>query len=284
MGRAPFACGGSHMIVVLDRESQLAQRSLPCTPVPPLRRLFVHDWGEFERAAPRAVCSVVVIEWLDGGADAESLRAFRLRHPLHPVVLVTQGCMENARHLHQLPVEEVVWLAEAATALPGAVQRAVTSGSRHALAAAVAGAAHLPRTLREALLHACTAARPVYSVAELAARVHCDRTTLCMQWRKAVGRSPPVRLVDFLAMILLVHATQLRLRGHKTPEIALELGVHEHTLRRLTRRLSGDAVRPSPRELQVKLTLAVEEFTALHLRAAAPAHAHPAPGTAPTLA
>jgi hypothetical protein len=258
------------MIVVLEGSSQLLQRSLACAHLPPRRA--VQDWRELERAAPAALCSVVLIDWLDQGGDAESLRHFRLRVPAHPVVLVTRGCMDNARHLLNAPVDEVVWLAEVETVLAAAVHRAMTSGSRRGVAEAVARAAHLPRSLREALVHACTAPRPVYSVSELAGRVHCDRTTLCMQWRKAVGPSSPLRLVDFLALVMLVHATHLKLLGRKTPQIAVELGVHEHTLRRLTRRLAGGAARPSPEQMQVKLTAALEDFIHTCLRRASPPH------------
>ena len=234
------------MIVFFEKDSPRLDRCLAEASFPVCRT--VRDWREFERLAPRAVCSVVRIEWLDEGEDVAQLNRFRRRFPSHPVVLATRGCMENARHLRSVVVDEVVWLADAGSTLAEAVQRARVCGSLHALAAMLGGAQHLPRSLRAALVHACLAHRPVYSVADLAAAVHCDRTTLCLQWRKAAGPETTLRLVDFLALVLLLHASRRKQGGRRTAEVAVELGVHEHTLRRLARRLVGDASSTSEEE------------------------------------
>ena len=256
------------MIVVFERDVPRLERCLAQGTT--RRRHAVRDWRELERAAPSAVCSVVLIESLEHADSVDSLRRFRQRHPTHPVVLVTRGSMENARHLRSLMVDEVVWLADVETALAGAVQRASTCGSLQALAAALGGAQHLPRSLRTALIHACLAARPVYSVAELASSAHCDRTTLCLQWRKAAGAGTCMRLVDFLALVLLVHASRRKRAGRRIAEVAGELGVHEHTLRRLTKRLMGDA-RCTPDEEAKRVTDRLDAFVRDHLlRAAAP--------------
>ena len=245
------------MIVLLEKDSTALQRTLaahPCT------CRVAAGWRDLESLVPGALCTVVLLEWLDGGDGMEGLARLQRRFPCHPVVLVTRGSMENARHLRRAAVEEVVWLESVAATLWDAVTRAVASGARNGLATALAGARHLPRTLREALVHACVAGRPVYSVSDLAAQVHCDRTTLCLQWRKAVGSSTSLRLIDFLALVLLLHSVQLRLMGRKTPDVAAELGVHEHTLRRLTRRLAGEEARPTPEALQLLLTARLEDL------------------------
>ena len=256
------------MIVVLEKDTPRLDRCLAAARLP--ERRLVREWRELERLAPRALCSVVRIEWLHEGDDVASLRGFRHRFPSHPIVLATRGSMENARHLPSLMVDEVVWLADADTALAGAVQRASACGSLQSVAAVLGAAQHLPRSLRAALMHACMAHTPVYSVAELAGRVHCDRTTLCLQWRKAVGPGTDFRLVDFLALVLLLHASRRRLAGRRTAEVASELGVHEHTLRRLKGRLVGDA-HATPEEEGALVTARLDDFIRGHLlHAAAP--------------
>ena len=257
------------MIVVYeasgDRVARLADAFLP-------HRLHVaRDWREFERLAPSAVCSVVALEWLHEGEGPALLRRFGRRYPCHPVILVTRGCMDNARHLHHVMVEEVLWLADVERTLPAALRRIGATGPQQALASLLAGARHLPRSLREALGHACLAPRPVYSVADLAAAVHCDRTTLCLQWRKAVGPAAPLRLVDFLGLLLLVHASRRRLAGRKWQEVAGELDVHEHTLRRLSTRLVGSHARRSVDEDALQVTATLHAFVHGYLLPAAPA-------------
>lgn len=250
------------MIVVFETDSPRLERCLAAASLP--KRRAARDWGELERLAPQAVCSVLQIEWLPESDDVAQLRRFRRRFPCHPIVLVTRGCMENALHLRSLMVEEVVWLAEAEGTLAGAVQRASACGSLHALSAMLAGAQHLPRSLRAALMQACLTPHPVYSVSDLAASVHCDRTTLCLQWRKAAGSGTCLRLVDFLALVLLLHASRRKQAGRRTAEVACELGVHEHTLRRLVKRLVGDE-RCTPAEEGKRVTARLDAFIRVHL-------------------
>ncbi|HEX8431738.1 MAG TPA: hypothetical protein VF625_10630, partial [Longimicrobium sp.] len=251
------------MILLFDGKSQLLERCLASTDLP--ARKAVSDWGEMERAAPAALCSVILIERLHDEEERARLLRFQRRFPWHPVVLATGGTMDNARHLHHLAVEQVVWLSELADTLPAAVRWACGCGALHSFAASVAGARHLPRTLRDALVHACDTPKPVYSVAELASTVHCDRTTLCLQWRKAIGPAAPLRLVDFLGLVLLLHANRRKQGGGKTLNIAAELGVHEHTLRRLFQRHLGRSVDRSLDEEQRKLTALLGGFINEHL-------------------
>lgn len=256
------------MILVLDGKSQPIERCLAATDLPD--RKAASDWGEMERGAPAALCSVVLIEWLHDEEERARLQRFRRRFPWHPVVLATGGTMENARHLHQLAVEQVVWISELADTLPDAVRRACDSGTLHSFARSVADARHLPRTLREALAHACDTPKPVYSVADLASTVHCDRTTLCLQWRKATGPAAKLRLVDFLGLVLLLHANRRKQGGGKTQNIATDLGVHEHTLRRLFQRHLGRSTDRSLHEEQRKLTALLAGFIAEHLLRSTP--------------
>lgn len=83
--------------------------------------LTVRAWEEFESTAPRADCSVVLITWLPGASETESLATFKRHHPEHPVVLVTRGDITNARALAGMAVEDVVWLQAVERDLPAAV-------------------------------------------------------------------------------------------------------------------------------------------------------------------
>jgi AraC-like DNA-binding protein len=162
-------------------------------------------------------------------------------------------------------VKEVVWVEEVGHGLAAALKRTMQAGDLGELAVVLGSAQHLPRTLREALVFACLASRPIYSVADLAASVHCNRTTLCLQWRKALGEECTLRLVDFLALILLTHSARRKSMGQKTPAIAADLGVHEHTLRRLSKRWGGSTSRPKSEHQQTAINGVFENVIRTHL-------------------
>jgi len=114
------------------------------------------------------------------------------------------------------------------------------------LAAELEEAHHLAPTLRSALAAACRSDPPVRSVGELAARAGCHRRTLNHHWSRGLPAGMALRLEDFLGWLLLVRASQLRARTGWT-EVAGALGVHEHTLARLAKRLAGATLREAAR-------------------------------------
>jgi transposase-like protein len=203
--------------------------------------LLAEDWGQMERASSDAQCSIIHIDRLHTSPTLPQLSAFKDRHPGHPVTLVTRWDPENARCLKDLFVEEVVWFREVEQSLKPAVQRACAAQPNYVrcLAVPFERAERLPSALRAALAHACRSERPVCSVNELATAVGVNRRTLWRQWRKAVASSSALRLQDFLHWLLL-----LRVTGRKTPDrtwadVAEEVGVHPHTLWRLSKQLAG---------------------------------------------
>jgi hypothetical protein len=198
----------------------------------------VDDWESFERAAAASECSVVVIPWLDAKPETRRLAIFKARHPLHPVVLVTRGDIENARALKDLSVDEVVWLGEMERELADAVGRTCVLRQTRSLADALRGAAHLPARLREALASACEYERPLRTVEKLAASAGCDRRTLWHQWKQAVDGGA-LRLQDFLHWLLLLRAAGRKTAGRPWSEVAEDVGVHPDTLGRLARQLTG---------------------------------------------
>lgn len=197
----------------------------------------VGEWPQFERAALSAECSVVVILWL-GTAELHRLLAFKSRNPLHPVILVTRGDMQNARQLKSVQVEEVVWLEEIDNELHGAVGRTCVLSHQRSFCVAMSDADYLPGCLAQALALACSAEPPVRTVQNLARVAGCDRRVLWQQWKQAV-ESSELRLQDVLHWFLLLRAAGLKSPGRPWNAVADELGVHAQTLGRLSRQLAG---------------------------------------------
>jgi hypothetical protein len=199
------------------------------------------QWEPFERAAEAAECSVAVIPWLSSG-EMERLRGFKTRNPLHPVVLVTRGDMQNARQLKSVQVEEVIWVEEMDRELPDAVSRTCTLSHQRTFCVAMRDADYLPGCLGPALAHACTAEPPLRTVQKLAAVAGCDRRTLWQHW-KGVARGSELRLQDVLHWFLLLRAATLKTPGRSWAAVADELGMHPQTLGRISRQLAGLTLR-----------------------------------------
>ncbi|HEY0021561.1 MAG TPA: hypothetical protein VGB24_01595 [Longimicrobium sp.] len=221
---------------VRDLERRL-ERSVPEEREP----FTVRAWDEFESTAPRADCSVVLITWLPGASETESLATFKRHHPQHPVVLVTRGDMTNARALAGMTVEDVVWLQDVERDLPAAVGRTCVLSQSRTLADALSQGRHLPPRLRQALLLAISAPRPVRTVSGLAAAVGCDRRTLWHHWNAACPG--PLRVQDFLHWVLLMRALGGKTRDRSWASVAEEVGMHPDSLGRLARQLTGLGLR-----------------------------------------
>lgn len=218
-----------------DRQLDGMQATLPTTEA----TIATRDWVTFRRATTDAECSVVAIEWLHDHLKFTRLLAFNTRCPLHPIVLITRKDADNARHLKDLSVEEVVWPGEVQRGLWPAVQRARVRNTLRTLAHLFFKAEHLSPDLRQALAHACWSENPIPSITMLAHVVRCDRRTLWRHWSQGTDSAPALRLEDVLRWLLL-----LRAAGRKTPDrswsaVAGDLNVHEHTIARLARRLAG---------------------------------------------
>jgi hypothetical protein len=200
------------------------------------------DWVTFERQSAGCDCAVALVDWLGDPVESRRLADFRRRRPLQPLVLLTHRDADNARHLKDLPVDEVVWREELRQALWPAVVRARSRGALHRVAHSLAGASRLPPVLRDGLAAACRDERGGYTVAGLADRLLCDRRTLWRHWREAVGESP-LTLQDALQWLLLLRAASRKTRELPWRAVAEGLGVHEHTLGRLAQRLAGRPLR-----------------------------------------
>lgn len=199
------------------------------------------DWAPFERDAEAAECSVTLIPWL-GTSEVDQLRAFKSRQPLHPVVLVTRGDMQNARQLKAVDVEEVIWLEEMDRELGDAVARTCTLSHTRTFCVAMRDADYLPGCLGPALARACTAEPPLRTVQKLATLAGCDRRTLWQHW-KCVADGEALRLQDVLHWFLLLRAATRKTPGRSWATVAEELGVHPQTLGRISQQLAGLTLR-----------------------------------------
>jgi hypothetical protein len=200
-------------------------------------------WAPFEETAVHADCAIAVIEWLDRAAGTHDLASFKARFPFQPVVLLTSRDADNARGIADLHVDEVVWLNEVERALAPAIERARTRGFLWCLGGELALSTALSPLLRQALKQACRSRRPPLSVTDLAEIVHHDRRTLWRHWHAMATADRTMRLEDFLGWIMLLQATTWREAGHSWREVAAQLGVHEHTIARTARRLTGWTLR-----------------------------------------
>jgi hypothetical protein len=246
------------MLVICCIDSAQLQRlrsALPATETV----LPTRDWQAFTHAAPGAECCILGARWLDQDGIFQRLCLLQHRSRLAPLVLVTSKDADNMRALKDLNVEEVVWLHEVERHLLAAVKRASARGLIQRLARRLEGATHLAPALTKALVHAFRSERPVATVEELAAATRCDRRTLWYHWYRTFDSRPPVRLEDFLDWLVLIRASAEHALGRSWPVVAVELGVHEHTLARMATRLVGVSLRELGSVSQSELS---ERFTA----------------------
>jgi hypothetical protein len=79
----------------------------------------------------------------------------------------------------------------------------------------------------------------IVTIAGLGAAVGCDRRTLWRLWANTVQGEKSLRLQDIIDWNLMLRAIFLRAQAASWVGIAEQLGVHEHTLSRMSKRLTG---------------------------------------------
>ena len=226
------------MVIVFGTDDGLCSRAhAALAPMEAIR--IVRRWPDVGRAAPSAACCVVAVAWMHRDDAAREFWMLRHRSPTTPLVLVTSRDADNLRALRHTTVEEIVWPHEIESDLRGAVSRARDRGPLHRIGNALDTAVHLPPRLRTALRDACRADRVPATVDELAALSGCDRSTLWLLWRRATEGAGSIRLKDFIDGLLLIRAVARKSPGHAWSAVAADLRVHEHTLTRIARRLTG---------------------------------------------
>lgn len=227
------------MIVVYCPDERLWSRLAAAVPALHLER--ARNWPTFATATPRCECAAVIVHRLAGHQIVEQLEGWRIQFATTPLVVATQKDADNLRLLRRVSIDEIVWTAELEQALPAAVVRVRQASLLQGLAARLGGMEALPRRLRDSLVALFRADAPVRTLDELAALVASDRRTLWRLWR--TSGPPTVRLQDLLDWNLLLRASILRPQRRSWQEVGVDLAVHEHTLARTAKRLTGLSLR-----------------------------------------
>jgi AraC-like DNA-binding protein len=195
----------------------------------------VSPGGSFVRALRTARCGVVVCPREVDGAFALWLAETCRTHPLTPVLGVARFSTEMARRLLNTGLADLIWLHEAPTELGrrlGAVAAASTwtllegfqaLPSVYVLASAVVG--RLCRRDKRALLRVKDVLRIVNVLA----------STLQRAFAFAL-RCTPKEAIDWVVLLRAVALVEEGCRPTAVPNV---LGMHERTLRRLSRRLAS---------------------------------------------
>lgn len=199
------------------------------------------DWGEFRSRIRRA--RVLLVHLADPLIQAlgKDLSAVARQYPLRPLILIIDRNPDTLRRLVLLniPVGDIIWTDRVEADLAGAIARAKRSGVLGAVSSMIEDANIRPRSLRRALAAAIRSAPPPRRVSDLAKLAHCDRTALWRQWRRALAGRSRLSPTDFIGWVLLVQAVGLRHDRDSWTEVAVDLGIHEHTLARLAKRHCG---------------------------------------------
>lgn len=197
------------------------------------------NWALFTSEVGGCACGVVIVDWLAANLAVERLEALRVQYPHKPVVLVTRKDADNVRLSHRVRIDELVWTEELEESLPDALERMLKTHSFKEIVGAFEVAEGLPRRLREALAHLFRSPQPIVTIAGLGSAVGCDRRTLWRLWSGTVSGEKAPRLQDVIDWNLLLRAIFFRAQATSWVGIAEQLGVHEHTLSRMSKRLTG---------------------------------------------
>lgn len=231
------------LMFAVDRSVAAAVQAVRDSAPPRIELTLAVDWTDLFSRASSAGCVVVHVFEIDS-MIARQLRALRSMHPLTPIIVVTNGDLENARRLVGLPIDAVVWIDRVATEFWRISKEVRAAHSLERMAGEIEAAVHLPTQLRYAMSIALRTVPPPSSVAALADLAGCHRSTLSAQWADVTEKatssamSSP-RLLDFVAWLVLLHALGRKPRNRKWSVVADDCDIHVRTLRRLSLRLTG---------------------------------------------
>ena len=200
-------------------------------------------WSLFTETVAASACAVVMVDWLAGNPVVQRLEALRVQYPHKPLILVTRKDADNVRLLRRVEIEEVVWTEEVEHVLASTVDRTRHTSVFQEIATELEGAHHLPTRLKHAMAHLFRSPNAITTVEELATAMGCDRRTLWRMWRSGIPDNAGLRLQDMLDWNVLLRATVMRMQCSSWVGIATRLAVHEHTLARAAKRLTGMTLR-----------------------------------------
>ncbi len=184
------------MVFALSRASEVVGIALQGEPEPAMLetllggcRFRMYDrWSQFETAAIRADCAVVILRWLGDALVATRVHTLRRRAPDTPLVVVMNKQWQNAQLALQIGIEAIVGSDELRAELARAVKEAGERTFLRLVARNAELAAQLDPVARLAIAAACRSTRSIHSVAELAAVTEATSSKLRRAWRHT---SPP---------------------------------------------------------------------------------------------
>ena len=184
---------------------------------------------------------VIVVENGPGAVVSDPLRHLRERAPLVPRVLVTTSGVTRYRGA-MTDVDAVVDLRTLETDLLREVRRVRVGGIRALVRVAASVDAELLPLARRAVLVAARSPRPIRTVNALASSVGSSRWNVWNAWHRSLG-GPRARLEDLLDWLLFLEAVSRKRRDVTWLDVAVQVGVHEHTLARLAARFADIGLR-----------------------------------------
>ncbi len=203
----------------------------------------VSRWEDVAAAASSASCALVASEegdrWLLRG-----ILDIRAKSPdLAFLVVGEAGPLHALRQLND-PLIEGIREQDAQHRIPTLLTQLRWRSLFRWMARLIEGNAKAPVGLRRALAICCLSALPITSVTSLARAAQSHRSTLTKQWKQTFGAPPmlPLRLEDFVAMVILLRALAAKVPSITWREVSSGLGVHERTLRRTAHRLFGTSL------------------------------------------
>ena len=237
-------------VLLFADHAPLAQRLAAA--LVPYMPVVVNAWQAVQAHAPRARCIVLGDQSPITNDLPARVRRLVQQVPNTPILAVTTPTPEHVRAFVTSGISGILWLHDTPATLQSAVGGAVRKQPLDALGAQLQGATHLPLYLRNTLAYLCHATRCIRTVHELCETAGCHRSTLWAQWRAIDGHAL-LRLQDIVDWVLLLRACSRHAPGMRWSDVAMEVGVHEHTIGRIAKRL----IQCSLRELRHPLAVTV---------------------------
>lgn len=197
--------------------------------------LAVASEADFVQRAPYATVAILSTRSV-AGPCLKLLKSIEMASPSLPLLIITTFTPENARALVRVQLSSVVWTVD-----PPGHLRAEVARLRNKFRISPGSLTHLER-VAPALARAFRLIEfgaTIVSVQGLARAIHCDPTTLRRQWRARFTTGSLKELVDWG---VLLRASYLASKGTTRLQAARSVGVHQTTLARIAKRLSGHSL------------------------------------------
>lgn len=223
------------MVAVYSRDSGLFANVVEAIRTEEIGR--ASDWSALVQFARIASHAIIVSPSIDEGT-LRNLRTIRSASPVTPLVLLTRFDSVNARCLLRACVDDVVWLGEESSMLPGTL-RNLNRSLLFCVSEAIREIPSLNPRILHAINFACRSPNPISSVGQLARQLSCSRSSLEHAWRTLLGIGSKPHLHEVLTWLLLLRAVDQWTPEKSWDRVASDLSTYQPVLSRLARRLTG---------------------------------------------